>query len=214
MILNDMGEVFTLLYKAHDVVKKEGWAKGPWLQEPDVMKLLHRPTGYICFVRRSGASGSLCGYVEFKRDHILYDWDYGQDEPPCLSVHGGITFAQPFSLFRKRKKRWAIGFDTAHGFDFMPRLEYVIREAMEFTRLCVAPSELAPPAGRIVDYRDVRFVLENIDRLAQWIERVDETAKWAHDRYKFIAAKKIAPLIKNKVWQRDFEKGYKTLELF
>lgn len=171
-----LGEVFKILYQVKDNIKKDRWLDGPWLYEPDIMKLLHRPTGYLCQVRRVEFSGALCGYVEFKSDHILHGWDTVEETFSGNPAHWGITFSQPHSPLRKRKKRWSIGFDTAHCNDFMPGMESYLGEAHELAKLKF-PNVKIPKirslsiAGRSKDYKDIYYVLKNIDELAVWSEQ-------------------------------------------
>lgn len=115
----------------HDAaVKRTGWAKGPWDNEPDRLQWKDQDTGYPCLiVRNITFGGNLCGYVAVNPDHPLYgkDYDFAEDNHP-ISVHGGLTYSD------KCQGRichvpdpgdpdnvWWFGFDCAHSGDLLPR---------------------------------------------------------------------------------------------
>ena len=175
---NPLQSEFDILYVVWDRIKKEGWRPGPYMEEPDYIKLLHKRTKYICYIKRTPFIGSLCGYVEVNRNHAMYERDY-MNLPPGDCAHGGVTFSGHRSDIRKRKKRWSYGFDCAHAYDFPPAIEYQMRT---FHDALGDPFPHLPPlfSGTMESYRDVTYVMKVIDEMAIWMDRVDETVKWAN----------------------------------
>ena len=66
---------------------------------------------------RHGAFGAPCGYVELPKNHRLYKCDACLANE-LLDVHGGVTWCKAFK--DDEKKRFWIGFDMAHYYDFDP----------------------------------------------------------------------------------------------
>ena len=63
--------------------------------------------------------GHRCGYVGVPKEHDLYCQFYDDEEVECLSVHGGITYANggEDSTYPVESDLWWFGFDCAHYMD-------------------------------------------------------------------------------------------------
>ncbi len=196
-------ESFKVLYvvkKGYKIDRKD-WVFGPYCTEPDVIKLQHKSTKYICWIRRVQL-GQLCGYVEVPKNHIMFQWDASESMPPADPSHGGVTFSD-FLSGRKKKKKWAVGFDCAHYQDFMPKLEADLREAHRITEMCMKPSEFINIGGKVRNYKTVGYVAGNLNDLAGWCEHVDKVSKWTEERLEERRCKFIAPHIRRKRWLED-----------
>lgn len=153
------------------------WPAGPWNYEPDKIVWVDEDTNLDCMVVRNHL-GAYCGYVGLPESHPWFGFDYGQCMTDCgktwcnhslegaLDVHGGITYTAPCQedgdiCHTPRKGRphdvWWVGFDCAHGGDFIPGLEL----ARSVTRLESSgnfPGEV---------YRDLGFVVSQVKSLAE-----------------------------------------------
>ena len=85
----------------------------PWIDEPDELAWVDKPTGLACLILRQGM-GHLCGYVQS---------DLSEDDSPFY-VHGGITFS---GRIEQQTGLW-IGFDCAHSNDLVPEMFRKSRE--------------------------------------------------------------------------------------
>lgn len=102
--------------------------------------------GIACAIRRMRGTGHLCGYVSLPDDHI---WRGCSEYQVPAAVHGGITFGPSP---REGKGVW-IGFDCAHFGDRMPTV----------------------PLDRSGVYRDVAYVKEQCESLAEQVRAAQET---------------------------------------
>ena len=83
-----------------------------WDLEPDERNFDY--LGYVCMIRKMPYFLNLCGYVLIPNTHFLYNKSmYELNE--LLDVHGGITFNGNLTKYEH-----FIGFDCAHGGDFIP----------------------------------------------------------------------------------------------
>lgn len=121
-------------------------SNSPWLGEADCEAWRDSKTGYQCCISR-GWSGALCGYVRVPMGHPAYR-KKASHAVNRLQAHGGITFTgRPYSL-TYRRTGWWVGFDCAHGDDYLPRRP-------ELT-------------GRVVgEYRDASYVRAQCSHLAE-----------------------------------------------
>lgn len=112
-------------------VDKSDWGDGPWQSEPDKVVWVDPATDLDCMIHR-GPSGALCGYVGVGPDHPWHGKKYNEVD---VDVHGGLTYANPCEESDdeadgichvpapgRSDDVWWLGFDCAHGFDFMPRM--------------------------------------------------------------------------------------------
>lgn len=103
----------------------KNWGPGPWQNEPD--RLEWRSHGFPCLVVRAPL-GNLCGYVGVFSGHPWFEKD-------CLSldvnIHGGLSYSDhcfghichvPQPEDAGQDDVWWVGFDCAHGWDFVPGL--------------------------------------------------------------------------------------------
>lgn len=70
--------------------------------------------GYDCEIKRNNYFGTYMGYVNLKSDNIFFEKNCKEIENMGIEVHGGLTYAD------YNNGDWRIGFDTAHGLDYIP----------------------------------------------------------------------------------------------
>lgn len=77
--------------------------------------------GYLCRIRRPPKLLAWCGYVRVPKGHPAYAQDYDNID---VDVHGGLTYsANDFPIDDGElieEGFWWIGFDCAHGGDYVP----------------------------------------------------------------------------------------------
>lgn len=139
-------------------IDKSEWPDGPWKNEPDKMQFTDPDTGLPCLVVRSPNSGALCGYVGVHETHPVFGKDYDDVD---VEVHGGLTFASLCVDDPERKEHgichivepgeddrvWWLGFDTAHGMDYMPAFTLRMEE-----KFGVSPFPDPPSQYKTLDY--------------------------------------------------------------
>lgn len=119
---------------------RDGWAAGPWDDEPD--RAEWELSGFPCLALRHPSSGHWCGYVGVPVGHPWYgksaSWSDGDDID--ADVHGGLTYAavcteddrpayeQVCHVTAGEDRRWWIGFDCHHYMDIAPGFEMRQRE--------------------------------------------------------------------------------------
>lgn len=157
--------------------KKQDWPAGEWQQEPDEKRWEHRGTGLECLMLR-GPVGAWCGYVGVRDGHPAYGMhgnvtDYSIEEVAAgldkrkvaihtkindLKVHGGLTYSGTDE--KRGKDRWWFGFDCAHAGDFCPACEDI--------------AQLGLPTGwgDVISYRNLAYVIEQCEQLADQLGRV------------------------------------------
>lgn len=149
------------------VVDKNDWPDGKWKNEPDFILWRDRVTGYICFILRNEAYGTVNGYVGIPFTHGG-DVEY-------LDCHGGITYEADKNSFNTsmNNESWrifpwssaqeylneivyVIGFDTLHSGDYTPK-----------------PNDI----GRIFtgEYKDIEYVMEHCRQLCLQLRDYNET---------------------------------------
>jgi len=105
-----------------DIVSKTDY---PWEYEPDLYEWTHK--GIECVARRNMTHGAWCGYVDVPREVwsiFKADDDHSLDDR--IDVHGGVTYSEN-SL---DKDAFRIGFDCAHGEDYLPKISNLTRDIM------------------------------------------------------------------------------------
>lgn len=151
-------------------IDKSEWGPGPWHTEPDKIQWQHE--GRACLIVRN-ASGALCGYAGVTEGHpffgVEYDkgttgknsdhWDHSPEAQ--LDVHGGITFSDYCNphegdrgichVLEDEEKTYWFGFDCGHVQDLMPTHKH-LSDAV---------------------YRDVPYVRDQVQRLAEQLNRID-----------------------------------------
>lgn len=124
---------------------------GPWQNEPDEYHWQFR--GLKCSIIRCRETGCWAGFVLV--DPPIYI------DTKKLIVHGGITFEQiRWNIFTS----YWIGFDCAHWGDFCPQVAAILAEN---SNRAFANSYSAL-ANRF--YRDMPFVIEQTEKLAQQVK--------------------------------------------
>lgn len=140
--------------KVETFLKRDGWATGPWDDEPD--RVEWRYAGLPCLMVRASTSGAWCGYVAVPPGHQWHGKHYDDVD---AHAHGGLTYAggcdgrichapepgEPDAV-------WWLGFDCAHAGDCLPRLSGLLPAS--------APSHLER-------YRDRTFVAFEVEALAE-----------------------------------------------
>lgn len=86
----------------------------PWINEPDHSEFDYR--GFPCIINRNPI-GALCGYVGISPEHHFHGKDYKELH---IEVHGGLTYA---GFCNQSDNIWWLGFDCAHCFDYIPKLD-------------------------------------------------------------------------------------------
>jgi hypothetical protein len=114
---------------------------GPWDDEPDFAHWTDAHSGYRCMCKRT-QTGAWCGYVNVPRNHPWHGLDYDEVDDK-ISVHGGITFANPWLA----EGDWWFGFDCGHAWDIQPALHAFLED----------PETV---------YRDLAYVQDQIELLA------------------------------------------------
>lgn len=132
-------------------VDRSTWDSGPWDNEPD--RIEWRYQGLPCLIVRN-SMGALCGYVGVPEGHPWYRKDYGQVD---ADVHGGLTYADhccddtPICHVPQPGESdnvWWLGFDCAHSFDYVPKMDGFIRQYMS-------------------SYKDVPYVRSEVESLVR-----------------------------------------------
>jgi hypothetical protein len=129
-----LGEGGGLFMRTYQFPEGHPPGEGPWADEPDKAQWVDPSTNLDCLIVRNH-SGALCGYVGVPPEHPWHGKGY-DFLPVNVDVHGGLTFSgpcqegaedgpgvchvpepgRPFDV-------WWLGFDCAHAFDKMPRIE-------------------------------------------------------------------------------------------
>lgn len=155
---------------------RDDWPAGQWDNEPDRIKWEDDQSGLPCLILR-GPMGALCGYVGVPaghpwhgRDYRWYDDDGNEIDNPVaqIEVHGGVTYAMPCDGDPENgvchvaepgadDDVWWVGFDTAHGNDYVPGL------------VAVDAKIGMPWPSPWVDgvYRDVAYVREQVESMVE-----------------------------------------------
>lgn len=133
----------------------------PWESEPNNVRF--RCLGYNCEIKRHDKLLHLCGYINIPRSHPLYDCDEEDGVENFISVHGGITYQDKTSRFRR------IGFDCAHVGDFSPGAFMVAawmfmedKGEVDLERLHITQN----PEG----YKTVRWVADQLSAIAMQLK--------------------------------------------
>jgi hypothetical protein len=150
------------MMKTWTFIDKSEWGDGPWQQEPDKVEWRDAATGLPCLIRRSEASGALCGYVGVPPSHPWHGLDYQEVE---ADVHGGLTFADRcheqvehgicHTPEPGEPDVWWLGFDCGHLLDILPGTRAHLRR-VGFWR------ELFPDET----YKPLAFVQAEVESLA------------------------------------------------
>lgn len=180
----------TAVWHTKDEEKAE-WAPGPWQDEFDKAQWEDADTALPCLIVR-GPSGALCGYVGVPEGHPWYRREYSYVD---ADAHGGLTFSS--HCVEKEHgdddesegichipgpgdpdNVWWLGFDCAHGGDYMPRFEKDTKKShdMFLSATVLPPSDEFRDSLRRVEeyymsgkYRDVPYVKNECADLARQI---------------------------------------------
>lgn len=161
----------TIEYHSMD---KSQWIFGPWFEEPDKKQWLDEKTGLPCLIVRGEVTGSLCGYVGVKKGHPCFEKEHSELECDIL-VHGGLTFSGKCHSSEDESQGichksddiddvWWLGFDTAHSFDLMPKMESLHLIFPDFPQ---RPQYLGKD-----EYRDLAYVTNEVENLARQLAEI------------------------------------------
>lgn len=136
--------------KLRGLVPREGWAPGPWDEEPDRVDWIDEDTGYPCLVTRHYFTGNLCGYVAVPPGHPLHGVAWGEDATAGLYAHRGVNYSAPCMEVGEMPAGawegsrellvchvpepgqpddvWWFGFDCGHAFDSQPGRDARMRD--------------------------------------------------------------------------------------
>lgn len=150
---------------------KSTWTRGPWDSEPDKKQWADPATALPCLIVRN-PFGALCGYVGVSAGHPAFERNY--DLVDVEDPHGGLTFAGHCQPVKEGichvvepgedDNVWWLGFDCAHGGDYMPGMM----------------AHMALPAGlrSLFEgvYRSMDYVQDEVTRLAAELRRIQADA--------------------------------------
>jgi len=145
--------------------------KGPWDDEPDAESSMH--AGLHIFVCRTQML-ALCGYAAVPPTHPSHGKHY--DHPSlvdAINVHGGLTYADAIKehvvaawLAPDCQDYWLLGFDCAHAWDVMPKMEVYKATLPDWPRL---PRE----SPWEETYRTFDWVRDETKRLAEQLAAME-----------------------------------------
>jgi hypothetical protein len=145
---------------------KQEWLDGPWCQEPDYRCWFDAETHYACVARRN-VFGAWCGYVGLDWRHPLYETEIGSEEFKYIDVHGTVQFADWDKTedvnFYPAERNWYVGFDCMQDDDLCPA----------FQNDTLRPSKRKSSKTPIMVYRDMNYVLDQIELLAKQLSSFD-----------------------------------------
>jgi len=147
---------------------------GAWMDEPDRVEF--RYNGLDCLIVRNERMFNLCGYVALPKAHPFHKKGY---DDMGYDVHGGLTYSDLCDDHRichatdddKAEKAFWIGFDCAHGGDFVPGLEIVDRMIREKTNSPFSQGILKSKS--YTKYRDIEYVTKEIKDLVRQVNTDD-----------------------------------------
>lgn len=135
---------------------KKKFPKGIWLNEPDLCSWENK---YPCLIFRDMDIGIWKGFVGIDGYHHFYgksineiiNISNGMDL--CLSVYGGLTMSGklPSKYKHLNKNFWWFGFETSHGGDLMPMIDYDFDANKDLSNMT---------------YKDIRFVRRETNKLS------------------------------------------------
>lgn len=145
-------------------IDRSAWGPGPWNGEPDRIEW-RTAAGFVGLLRRSKATGALCGYVGLPPAHPWHGQEYDAID---VDVHGGLTYAAPCAhdvgichvpAPGEPDDLYWLGFDAGHAWDVMPAFH------------------ARNPEWRECDgtYRDLAYMREQCERLAEQAARASAT---------------------------------------
>lgn len=106
------------------LLDKTEWYRGPWQDEPDLVRWMDFLTGYPCIITRDVVSGAWCGAVGLSFGHPLYHVYAADPTFQYISIHGGVTYAGFLPnhelWITPAQRRWWVGFDCMQEFDICP----------------------------------------------------------------------------------------------
>lgn len=150
------------------------WPPGPWDEEDDA-KREWRHAGFPCLMVRNNF-GAWCGYVGVAPGHPHHGHNYSV---PNVDCHGGLTFAGPCDPSGgpichtlapgEPGNVWWFGFDTNHAGDCAPGMMVM----SDFLRRRHPDMPPVPP-GYWGEYRDVTYVTEQVENLAEQMAALSE----------------------------------------
>ena len=145
-------------------ISREGWARGPWDDEPDRLEW-RSAAGYPALIVRN-PMGALCGYAAVPPGHPCHGVDHYD---LSLSVHGGLTYSEHCQgeichvpAPGEPGDVWWFGFDCGHGYDAKPGIQALFAQAAALDPDPLFEELLA----RTETYRTIEYVRAQVEALA------------------------------------------------
>lgn len=134
-----------------------------WIDEPDREEFEH--SGLKCLILRDPDLKMLCGYVGVLIGHLCYgrhcdSFPYRDLLP--VRVHGGLTFSEVGDGEWRQRGYWWFGFDTAHGWDLVPKMRELEIEWFN-----------EPYWTSYRTYKNFQYVRKNVESLADHLVTVE-----------------------------------------
>lgn len=135
---------------------------GPWLEEPDFMWWVHRPTDLECMIRRNDM-GAWCGYVGVPEGHPAWQRDpFDMHLEAAPSLNFGRRMPSPYE---PHADLYWLGFDCAHApFDVVPTMDAYLHSVVGRS---MPSSDYFHPT-----YKDVNYVRGEVVVLAEELGRM------------------------------------------
>jgi hypothetical protein len=151
--------------------------KEKWEKEVDFTDMFIGKCHLVVY--RNPELGCLNGYVGVKRSHPYFKKDRSHYRIRQLRCHGGITFTGERKGFDPyfKKGYWYIGFDTAHGGDYIPRFfedkklmelmknEPVFKEMNNMMKALYKDKTVVPMPTTKRNYKDIDFLSKEVSGL-------------------------------------------------
>lgn len=135
-------------------IDKSTWADGPWQREPDKLQWIDQKTGFPCLVVRN-SSGALGGYVGVSEKNPFF-----QKNSIFVWIHGGLSYKD----FSQK--------DNEQGICYISESQQS-QSIWWFGFTCDRPGDIRPAKNDFYgEYRDIAFVIQEVESLAQQIQEV------------------------------------------
>jgi len=140
-----------------------------WENEPDSLSFVDEDTGYTCFIRRNLIVGHLCGYV-FIPDDLVNKAKELSEKIKDIDIHGGITYKGYIEGIADKIKPYAIGFDCAHAWDFVPYM--YMHGCKELSPEVIIEGTMEYQSKMDITYKDINFVKNECRKLAKQLHEI------------------------------------------
>jgi hypothetical protein len=162
-------------------------------EEGNEYKWMYKKDKYRCMVLRCIKFGlQWNGYVSVPKGHPLFGVTADDAERKCnrrIRVHGGLTYYGYYDEEEDKNKWWTFGFDTGHGDDFSPGMEFRLRKdnpslfGGPFRDSEVDMFEIPVDGGLPRSYKTKEYAIAETNNLARQLE-VCENTRWYNNPVK------------------------------